>query len=60
MNTIWKRTYARETNRFCISSTSMFWKENGEAGWQRVDIRKPSICLEEKKRVKQNMTPTFR
>lgn len=49
-----------ETNRFCISSTSMFWKENGEAGWQRVDIRKPSICLEEKKRMKQNMTPTFR
>ncbi|MCL6585489.1 MAG: hypothetical protein K6T72_03075 [Anoxybacillus sp.] len=59
MNTVRKRKTGVATNRFCISSEATFWKESGEAGWQRAEIRKPSICFEEKKRTKRNVTPTF-
>ncbi|ANB59207.1 hypothetical protein GFC30_2174 [Anoxybacillus amylolyticus] len=60
MNTVRKRTYVVETNRFCISNVATFWKESEEAGWQRLEIRKPSVCFEERKQAQRNdFTPTF-
>jgi hypothetical protein len=51
-----------EMNRLDICQQARATKVSIEAGWQREEIRKPLMCLDEKRREKINsddIAPTF-